>query len=168
MIKLAAKLLPCVGAIMLFTGCASVMVGPRQSVALDSKPTGAEVLVYNNHGEMVYQGTTPCAPKLSRTAPEKERPNYIVLIRKPGYAPVQLPLKSEMNRAYLANVLFGGVGLLVDPATGGMWTLSTSEADSKLLTHNATAFLEKEESLVVKLAEETKTDLTVQAENNTQ
>ena len=122
MIKFAATMLPCVGALVFFTGCATAMVGTRQSVALDSKPSGAEVVVYNSHGAVVYQGTTPCTPKLDRTPPESSRPNYTVLIRKQGYTSVQLPLKSEVNRAYLANILFGGIGLAIDPATGAMWT----------------------------------------------
>lgn len=168
MIKFVASMLPCVGALVFFTGCASVMVGTRQSVALDSKPSGAEVLVYNSHGEVVYQGTTPCAPKLDRTAPDSARPNYVVLIRKEGYTPVQLPLKSEVNRAYLANIVFGGVGLAIDPATGAMWTLTTSDADQKLLSPNRTAFLEQDHSLVVKLSEEKPADLTAHAETNAQ
>lgn len=162
-------MLPCVGALVFFTGCASMMVGTRQSVALDSKPSGAEVTVYNNHGEVVFQGTTPCMPKLERTPPESVRPNYVVLIRKEGFTPVQLPLKSEMNRAYLANILFGGVGLAIDPATGAMWTLSTSDADQKLLTHNTTAFLTIDnDSVVVKLSEDKPADLTAHAETNAQ
>jgi hypothetical protein len=74
-----------------------------------------------------------------------------------------------MNRAYLANILFGGVGLAIDPATGAMWTLSTSDADQKLLTHNTTAFLTIDnDSVVVKLSEDKPADLTAHAETNAQ
>jgi hypothetical protein len=168
MIKFAGKMLPCVAAMGLLTGCASMMVGTRQTVALDSKPSAAEVLVYDSHGKVVYQGTTPCTPELTRTAPEAQRPNYTVLIRKQGYTSVQLPLKSEMNRAYLANILCGGVGLAIDPATGAMWTLTTSPADQKLISHNTTAFLTQDDSLVVKLSEDKPADLTAHADTNAQ
>ena len=138
---------------LMFTGCASMMCGTKQNVALDSKPTGAEVIIYNNHGEVVYKGTTPCVASLTRTTPEAERSNYVMLIRKQGFAPVQIPLKSEMNRAYLANIAFGGVGLVVDPATGGMWTLCPEGVDPKVLSQNV-ASLTQENGLLVTLKEE--------------
>ena len=125
----------------------------KQAVALDSKPGGAEVIVYNNHGEIVYQGKTPCVAELARTTPEPERSNYIVLIKKKGFAPVQIPLKGEMNRAYLANILFGGIGLVIDPATGSMWTLCAKGVDPKVVSQNV-AFLQHEDGFLVTLKDE--------------
>src|SRR6266704_2349510 len=113
-------------------GCASVACGPRQDVALYSKPNGAEVIVYNNHGEIVYRGQTPCTAKLQRTEPEPERANYVVLMKKKGCEPAQLRLKSQMNRAGLISV-FGGAGLLVDSGTGGMWTLCPTGEHPELM-----------------------------------
>jgi len=170
MIKSVVKMLPGVAALALLTGCASMMVGTRQTVAIDSKPTAAEVVVYDSHGKVVYQGTTPCTPELTRTAPEAQRPNYTILIRKEGYTPVQLPLKGEMNRAFLANILCAGVGFAIDPATGALWTLTTSPADQKLISHNTTAFLTQDDSVVVKLSEDkpADADLTAHAETNPQ
>jgi hypothetical protein len=106
---------------VLFTGCASVTCGSHQDVALYSKPLGANVIVYNNHGEIVYKGTTPCVAKLARTAPESERANYIVLLQKEGYQDVQMPLKSQLNRAGVASAFAGA--LIVDSDVGGAWTL---------------------------------------------
>lgn len=136
--------------IMLLTGCSSMTCGSRQSLSINSKPAGAEVLVYDPHGEIVFQQTTPCVASLARTTPDEERANYIVLIRKEGYAPVQVPLTSRINRAYLANVLNGGLGLIVDSATGAMWTLSAEGLAPELMDQNA-AFFHGENDLMVGL-----------------
>src|SRR5436190_23701973 len=40
---------------ILFTGCASIMCGSEQKVSLDSRPRGAEVLIYDSRGEIVFQ-----------------------------------------------------------------------------------------------------------------
>jgi hypothetical protein len=106
---------------VLFTGCASVACGTRQEVALYSKPLGADVVIYNNHGEVAYQGKTPCVAKLVRTAPESGRANYIVLMKKEGYENAQVPLKSHLNNAGVAGAFAGG--LLLDSEGGGSWTL---------------------------------------------
>jgi hypothetical protein len=117
---------------LLLSGCASATCGSREAVSLYSKPTGAEVIVYNNHGAVVYQGIAPCETKLERTPPESGRANYIVLFKKKGFQPAQIQLKSVMTRAGLANV-FGGVGYLVDSGTGGMWTLQPTGKNPDLL-----------------------------------
>ena len=135
---------------MLLTGCASMVCGSKQAIGINSKPAGAEVLVYDPHGEIVFQNTTPCIASLIRSAPEIERANYIILIRKQGYAPVQIPLTSRLNGAYLANVLNGGVGMIVDSFAGTMWTLSAEGLDPKLVDENA-AILHAESDLTIAL-----------------
>jgi hypothetical protein len=143
----------------LLTGCASILCGPHQEVAIDSRPGGAEVLVYDSRGEVVLQKTTPCVAKLDRRAHDfLESANYVVLIRKEGYAPVQVPLTGIVNRAYFANILFGGVGLIVDPVTGSMWTLSPNAVNPRLLTENA-AFFDRKDGLLICLKEQVPQDL---------
>jgi hypothetical protein len=118
------SLLICLGFALVpvvFTGCASVACGTRQEVALYSRPSGAEVIIYNNHGEIVYQGKTPSVAKLVRTAPESGRANYVVLMKKEGYENAQVPLKSRLNNAGVASALAGG--LILDSDGGGSWTL---------------------------------------------
>ncbi len=129
---------------MLFSGCASLMCGPQQTVAIDSHPQGAEVLVYDSRGQIIFQQTTPCVAKLDRHDHDFLRAaNYVVLVRKEGFAPVQVPLHGLVNRAYCVNVLSAGIGYIVDPITGSMWTLSPDAVDTKLAGENA-AFLRKD------------------------
>jgi len=117
----------------LCTGCASVLCGPKQTFAVQTQPPGADVVVYDSHGGVVFQSTSPCVTELDRLAPEKERASYVFLIKKDGFTPVQVPMSGHINGAYWANILFGGVGLLIDPATGAMWTMSPTGIDTRKL-----------------------------------
>src|SRR2546426_995337 len=109
--KSLLKLIGCCSLLALLSGCASVICGPKQAVAIDSKPHGAEVLVYDSHCDVVFQETTPCVLKLARRTADYDKANYVVLIKKEGFAPVQIALTGEVNKAYFANILFGGLGL---------------------------------------------------------
>src|SRR5437870_3119271 len=51
--------------ITLLSGCASVICGSKQSVAINSKPIGADVQIYNANGEIIFHKTTPCVAKLA-------------------------------------------------------------------------------------------------------
>ena len=108
--------------------------GTRQDVALYSKPAGAQVIVYNNHGEIAFQSTTPCVARLARTAPESERANYIVLMKKEGYQDIQIPLKSRLNQAGFASAFVGS--LIVDADIGGAWTLCAETDHPELIVES--------------------------------
>src|SRR5258707_9123012 len=126
--------------VTLLTGCASVLCGPTQSLSINSKPSGAEVFVYDSHGQVLVQKTTPCTLSLDRHTPLKHQPNYVVPIKKDGFAPMQVPLTSCVNKAYFANVLCGGGGFISDPLPGAMWTFSAKDADPEAIDENAAAF----------------------------
>jgi len=135
------------------------MCGPRQSVSVESKPTGAEVIIYDSRGEIVLKDKTPCTASLLRQAHEwVHAANYVVLVRKEGYAPVQVPLTGCINRAYYANIMNAGIGYIVDPMTGCMWTLYPPDVDTKLANENA-AFLNHKGQLFICLKEQVPHDL---------
>ena len=158
LIKSILLVIGCSGLISLFTGCGSIMCGRHQAINIDSKPQGAEVLIYDSRGEIIFQKTTPCVANLVRREHDYvEGAKYVVLVRKEGYAPFQFPLTGEVNRAYFANILSAGIGFVVDPMTGGMWTLVPSELDAKLLNEHASFF--KPEGFTVCLKEEVPQDL---------
>jgi threonine dehydrogenase-like Zn-dependent dehydrogenase len=141
------------GVIGLFSGCASVLCGSHQKVALDSKPRGAEVMVYSANGEVVFQGTTPCVAKLKRRGPDTlGGAVYTVLVRKDGFAPVQLPLEGLVNRAYFVNI-FNFVGLFIDPVTGAMWTLAPENVSPLLVSENA-AFFDRKDGVLICLKDQ--------------
>jgi len=132
------------------TGCSSVMCGSSQSVSIKSRPAGAEVLVYNPECQVVCQKTTPCVATLQRSTRGGEPGNYTVLIRKNGFAPVQVRLTGRVNDAYYANLMFGGVGLFVDAATGAKWTLSPELVDTDSGAQTASAFKDGDVSVSLK------------------
>src|SRR5437899_3345834 len=115
--KTILRLIAGCGAITLLGGCASVICGPRQAVSINSKPLGAEVMVYDSTGEIVFHKNTPCVAKLSRRDADYGSANYVILVRKEGFDDVQVPLNGCVNKAFFANLIFGGVGMIVDPIT---------------------------------------------------
>ena len=143
----------CCAVTLLFTGCGSVMCGKRQSVNLESLPTGANVSVYDSRGEIVCEKTTPCTVTLPRRHPDLVQPaQYVVLVKKEGFTPVQFPLAGVVNRAYYANIMNGGIGYAVDPVTGGMWTLVSETTDGKVVNEAAGFF--RDERVMVTLPDE--------------
>ena len=140
------------------SGCASLICGPTQSISVKSKPSGAEVTVYNVFKDPICKQTTPCVVKLDRRNEEYKSAQYQIVIAKEGYAPVTIDLTGSVNRAYLANILYGGIGFAIDPITGAMWTLSPDEIDTKLVASES-AFFGKEKGLFVCLKDQVPPEL---------
>ncbi|HTO57113.1 MAG TPA: hypothetical protein VMJ74_04925 [Pseudomonadales bacterium] len=122
------------------SACATVFNGKMQSVELNSEPTGASVSVTNRKGEVVQTATTPTMLTLQRGAGYFKPEQYTVAYSKPGYAPQETQLKATVSGWYAGNIIFGGlIGLLiVDPATGAMYTLPKS-VDEKMTAQTANA-----------------------------
>jgi hypothetical protein len=151
-------LLACATTIILFTGCASVLCGSKQTFSIGSKPLGADVFVYDSHGEKIFENKTPCVATLARMRPDADRANYVVVVKQQGFASVQVPITSAVNNAFYLNIFTGGIGFFVDPATGAMWTLTPTPDGNKVLDHN-TAFL-RSDCLFVNLNDNTPKSLT--------
>jgi hypothetical protein len=146
--KIVQTLAACGCLIGLATGCASMICGSQQKVSIASLPPGAEVMVYGDDGSVLLKDTTPCVAKLKRRAKTTlEGAQYTVLVRKEGFAPVQVPLEGVVNRAYFINVV-NVVGLFIDPVTGGMWTLSPGNVSAELVKENAAFFNHKDGVLI--------------------
>ncbi len=147
----------CCALSMLFTGCGTIMCGSDQKVNLESQPTGAEVSIYDSRGEIVFQKSTPCVAKLPRRQHDiLQSAQYVVLVKKEGFSPVQFPLIGVVNRAYFANVLSAGIGYAVDPMTGGMWTLVPEATEGQVANEQAGFF--RDERLLISLPDITPPD----------
>ena len=107
------------------TGCASILGGGgRKTVNVSTTPENANFTITDEKGEVVHQGRTPELVDL-KSGKVYGRKSYTVTFSSDTYPEREVVLKSKINGWYFGNIVFGGlIGLLiVDPATGAMWTL---------------------------------------------
>jgi hypothetical protein len=123
-----------------FTGCASIVDGRAKTVRINSEPSGARVSIVDKKGKIVASETTPATIKLKRNRGYFMGEKYKLVFEAPGYYPSETYVQSTLNGWYLGNIVFGGaIGLLiVDPATGAMWTLSPREVNRNLVSSAVT------------------------------
>lgn len=134
-------------------GCASIIKGSEQSVTLRSEPPEARLIITDvREGKDIHIGTTPFTTSLKRGAGFFTYGKYKVTIEKPGYGREEVPLEGNLNAWYLlGNLVFGGLigWLIVDPATGAMWTLYPEEVNVTLKKEGAS--LPQGEGLIIVL-----------------
>ncbi|MFN7142048.1 MAG: hypothetical protein ACK4UN_22235, partial [Limisphaerales bacterium] len=132
-----------------FTGCASIVDSGYKNITVSSEPSGAKATVYDRNGSVILTRSTPAVFTLERSAGYFTPAHYRLRLEHKGYQPAELELKSTMNGWYLGNVLFGGlIGLLiVDPATGAMWTFNPKHVHQVL--QSSTASVNKDKSGIV-------------------
>ena len=95
-----------------FSGCATIISGEDQNVAIRSNPSGAHVRI-----DGLIEGTTPMMVDLAR----KKRHQIDV---EHGGQKVTRGTTRGFNWWYLGNIIFGGVvGLIIDPCMGGMYEI---------------------------------------------
>ena len=85
-------------------------------------------------GKEIQVGSTPFTASLKRGAGYFKKAKYQVTFEKPGYKTEAITLEGRPGGWYLGgNVIFGGMGwLIVDPATGAMWTLEPNDVSVTL------------------------------------
>ena len=111
---------------VLAAGCASIFGGSEHDVAISSEPDAANITVVNSAGDTVFKGTTPATVKLKGGKGYFKGEDYTVNFSKPGYGDSSTPIKRGVSGWYVAgNLVIGGLigWLIVDPATGAMYTL---------------------------------------------
>ena len=95
---------------LLQSGCATIIKGPKQLVTIDSNVRDADVLVGS---ETV--GKTPF------NGPIKRGSSTQVTVKKEGYYPRTVTLSTQTETAFWGNILIGGVlGSSTDSGTGAM------------------------------------------------
>ena len=116
------------------SGCATIVSGRHEKVAIRSDPPKAMVAVHNEQGKMVAEGTTPMKVKLKRgRGIFKKPPHYTATFRKPGYQPSEVEIDPSFNPWALGNLVLGGpIGLAADAASGAVWRMSPGEIHKNL------------------------------------
>jgi hypothetical protein len=104
-------------------GCASIIDGMHSNVTVESFPPAAHVVVKDRNGKEVASESTPAVIKLKRGSDIVLPAKYTATIEAPGYEPRKVDLKYKINPWAFGNIIFGGIpGLIVDDATGALWT----------------------------------------------
>jgi hypothetical protein len=102
----------------LLPGCATILKGTQDTVALDTVPAGANCTVDRRGDRMGEVATTPGTVTLS-----KSRHDLLVTCAREGYQTAQTVAHPRFNGATLLNLLIGGVpGLVADAASGASMT----------------------------------------------
>ncbi|AZF05989.1 hypothetical protein [Pseudomonas sp. R5-89-07] len=139
-------------AMVVISGCASIVSDSKPKVGLYSVPTNANYVIKNSNGAVLSKGVTPGTALLETSRGYFKSQSYTVTFQKEGYTETTVPLKSTVSGWYWGNLLIGGlIGMLiVDPLTGAMYTLP-DDATGKLSAVSLPASSQPQASTSAKL-----------------
>lgn len=104
--------------VALLPGCATVLKGTHDTVALDTVPAGANCTVDRVGDRLGEVAATPGTVRLS-----KSRHDLQITCAREGYQTGQTLAKPRFNGATFFNILLGGIpGMAVDIASGANMT----------------------------------------------
>lgn len=106
-------------------GCASIVSKSVYPVTFDSSPSGADIVITDAKGHRIFEGRAPTTLTLSSKKGFFQGATYTIEATLEGREPGTTTLNAGLDGWYIGNLLFGGlIGMLIiDPATGAMWTL---------------------------------------------
>ncbi len=123
-------------------GCATIIHGSSQDVAIASQPTGADVTVDGR-----AFGRTPVTANLRR------KDIHSVKIVLAGYQPFEMNLTRHVSGWVWGNILFGGlIGLAVDAITGGLYEIKPDQVMAQLGKSQGMAVMGPDRILVLLVA----------------
>lgn len=139
--KLIRKNLVFVLAIMLLSGCASIVSKSSWPFSVQTEPSGVNVSITNKKGVEIFNGRTPTALKLKSGAGFFAKESYIVALTMDGYETKKINIECKLNGWYFGNIVLGGVigMLIVDPATGAMYRLDSDGIFENMVAKTSTS-----------------------------
>lgn len=113
-------------AVLLLSSCASIFNRTTKDVNVTSSPAGLYFEVKDRQGLLVSSGTTPATIQLSSRYGFFKGQTYTFTAKRNGREVGSMVMYAGLSPWYFGNLLLGGAlgMLIIDPATGGMWTLS--------------------------------------------
>ncbi|MFI8034936.1 hypothetical protein ACH8I4_13785 [Acinetobacter sp. ABJ_C3_5] len=150
------------GAVVLgLSGCASIISGKTQTMTFQSTPELSDITILNRDGKKIHVGKAPVTVSLNRGAGFFVPERYTVIFEKEGYEKKEITVSSSVNGWYVGNILFGGIlGLLIiDPATGAMYSLNTKDTNVVLNDLNKEKLQAKGQSLTIVSTSEISNDV---------
>jgi len=135
---------------MSVAGCASIMHGRFQTIAISSTPSECALTI-----DGIPFGTTPVAVDLRRKGPKEDteranthlpgtmhrqpvqnpkRKTHLVRLELQGYEPFELMLNRKVSGWVWGNIVFGGfIGWAIDAATGGLYRIDPDNVTATLV-----------------------------------
>lgn len=123
--------------LVMLSGCASIVAGSHRDINIKSAPSDAAVSIRERESkQIVHKGQTPLIVPLSTRGGYFKSKQYDVTISKEGYATKTISINSFLSGWYAGNVMLWPMaiigGLIVDPLTGAMWSLTPKNIDAVL------------------------------------
>ncbi len=120
----------------LLISCATIIgKSSPESLNVRSSPDQAQVVITDEAGVKIFEGKTPTMISLEKKKGFFSGKKYRVTLSKEGFKDHSVVVDTRVGGWYVGgNLLFGGLigWLIVDPATGAMWTLTTNEINAML------------------------------------
>jgi len=137
--EMKAKMMLILLAMVMFSGCASIVAGGHRDINIKSDPTDAAVTIQDRESkQIVHKGKTPLIVPLSTRGGYFKSRQYDVTLSKEGYAAKTVNIDSFLSGWYAGNIIIWPMavigGLIVDPLTGAMWSLTPKNIDAILET----------------------------------
>lgn len=129
----------CMALLLVFTAsCATIISGSTQTISISASPETAKITLKDSKGPIsTAQGHLRIT--LDRGSGFFQSASYTTVLEKKGYEKVRVPIRAGLNGWYVGNFIFGGlIGfLIVDPASGAMWTLGPTKIHRNLAKKTA-------------------------------
>ena len=96
------------------SGCATIIEGSSQAIAIDTTPPGASCSVEREGQQISSIASTPGSAHV-----DKSKNDITVTCNKPGYREAKMSYSPKFNGTTFGNIIAGGViGVAVDASTG--------------------------------------------------
>jgi hypothetical protein len=139
--------------LFLINGCATIFGwGKAEVVNIRSNPDNATITVNDEGGTKIFEGQTPTNIPLEKKKGYFSGKTYSITISKDGYTDKTIMVDTKANGWYIGgNIIFGGLigWLIVDPATGAMWTFDTNDINVDLVSSDKGSMLENNSKVVL-------------------
>jgi hypothetical protein len=149
------KVIACLLILPIFISCATIVgKGGPETLNIRSAPDQAAIIINDETGAKIFEGKTPTNVSLEKKKGYFSGKKYTVKISKEGYAVQTITVDTTPNGWYIGgNILLGGLigWLIVDPATGAMWTLDTKEINATLAASKQGMIIEPDKAGIVLL-----------------
>lgn len=139
----------------IITGCATIMgQSAAETLNVRSIPDQANVVITDESGVKVFEGKTPTSLPLEKKKRFFSGKKYSISIKKEGHVEQTVIVDTKVNAWYIGgNLVFGGLlgYLIIDPATGAMWTLDKKEINVALNAQKQGAVIDSKKGHIVLL-----------------